>query len=402
MKNKYLKNIIYVVFAISLLVLPFINTSAKTLNDMYKELENLNNQKRIADNNKKMTQKEIANVEKSITDTSISIENTRNEVKKANEDIDKSIEEIKNKKQETKELLKFLQKSNGENVYLEYIMEASSYTELIYRYSVVNQISDYNNKVMADLESLIDKLEKSKIELALKEKELQNQIVELSNKKASLGNALVGYTEGVTSVEEDIKILKDEINYYKNTLGCSLYQDINTCVSIAYSSSFRYPLMSGRVSSLYGGRSLGDYHYGQDYAIPEGTKVYASAAGKVAYIINRSTCGGNQVFIYHNVKGKAYTTMYLHLLSINVKVGQTVTSETVIGLSGGGDTTTSPNPIYCPYKRTGKGYDRCSCGAHLHFQLVEGHRIAGASNHTINPKEIFPSLTYIGASWNKR
>ena len=44
---------------ISLLIVPFVNANAKTLNDMYKELENLKNQKRIADNNKKMTEQEI-------------------------------------------------------------------------------------------------------------------------------------------------------------------------------------------------------------------------------------------------------------------------------------------------------------------------------------------------------
>ena len=146
--KKKIKNIIYIVFMISLLIVPFVNANAKTLNEMYKELENLKNQKRIADNNKKMTEQEIKNVEKSIYNNSVAIENTRNEVKKANEDIEKSTEDIKNKKNETKELLKFLQKSNGENVYLEYIMEADSYTELIYRYSVVNQISSYNNKVI--------------------------------------------------------------------------------------------------------------------------------------------------------------------------------------------------------------------------------------------------------------
>ena len=63
MKKKF-KNIIYIVFMISLLIVPFVNVNAKTLNDMYKELENLKNQKRIADNNKKMTEQEIKNVEK--------------------------------------------------------------------------------------------------------------------------------------------------------------------------------------------------------------------------------------------------------------------------------------------------------------------------------------------------
>lgn len=397
-----MKNLLYVLFAILLFIFPILDIDAKTLNDMYKELETLKEQKKVADNNKKLTQQEIANVEKSILQTSEAIEKTRTEVVQANADIVKSTEEIKTKKEETKELLKFLQKSNGENVYLEYIMEADSYTELIYRYSVVNQISNYNNKVMNELENLINKLEKSKIELANKEKQLESQRVELNRKKASLGNSLVGFSEGVTSIEEDIVELQKEISYYKDTLGCSLNQDITACVSIAYSAGFRYPLVSGRVSSLFGSR-WGSFHYGQDYAVAEGTKVYAVANGTVAKVTHKSTCGGNIVYIYHNVGGEAYTSVYMHLLAINVSKGQKVTTETVIGTSGGGYNTMSPNPIYCPEKKgKGKGYDKCTCGAHLHFQLVEGHRISSISAYSINPKEAFPRLTSIGSSWTQR
>lgn len=52
--------------------------------------------------------------------------------KAATEKISSSEKEIEEKDKETSELLKFLQVSNGENVYLEYLFEADSYTDFIY------------------------------------------------------------------------------------------------------------------------------------------------------------------------------------------------------------------------------------------------------------------------------
>lgn len=395
-----MKKKLYIVFTFFILLLPLYKVEAKTLNDMYKELDTLKNQKKIADNQKKLTKSQIASIENSINETNQSIENTRNEVKVANENIVKSTEEIKRKKEETKELLKFLQKSNGENVYLEYIMEADSYTELIYRYSVVNQISSYNTKVMSELEDMINKLEQSKIQLAEKEKKLENQRIELGNKKASLNTQLVGVIEGATSIEEDIVELQKEITYYKDTLKCDLNEDITKCASIAYSAGFKYPLVSGYVTSLFSNR-WGTFHYGQDYGTAEGTKVYSIANGRVAKVTYRSTCGGNIVYIYHNVNGKPYTSIYMHLLYYIVNVGDSVTADTVIGYSGGGYQTAAARPTYCP-SRGGKGYDKCTCGAHLHFQIVEGHRIAAVSNYSFNPVEIFPKLTAESVRWNSR
>ena len=67
------------------------------------------------------------------------------------------------------------------------------------------------------------------------------------------------------------------------------------------------------------------------------------------------------VYINHSVKGKNFTTVYMHLKSIssNIKVGTVVTTNTVIGYLGGGSTA----------KKNG-GYDGCSTGAHLHFGIA--------------------------------
>ena len=95
-----------------------------------------------------------------------------------------------------------------------------------------------------------------------------------------------------------------------------------------------------------------------DIGVSHGTPVYAIANGYVAKISPRSSCGGNMIYIVHNVNGRTYTSGYFHLASINVSVGQVVTHNTVIGYSGG-----------VPSIET---WDRCSTGAHLHLQLGTG------------------------------
>ena len=86
-----------------------------------------------------------------------------------------------------------------------------------------------------------------------------------------------------------------------------------------------------------------------------GTKVFSAAAGKVNKVVNKSSCGGNMVYIQHTVNGKKYRTVYMHLHTIKVKVGDIVTANTQIGTVGGGES-----------------YDACSTGPHLHFGLLKG------------------------------
>ena len=78
----------------------------------------------------------------------------------------------------------------------------------------------------------------------------------------------------------------------------------------------------------------------------------------VGKIIRKASCGGNQVYVFHTINGKQVTSMYMHLLTINVNLGDQVTSNTVVGTVGGGRNTAS--------------WENCSTGAHLHFTLANG------------------------------
>ena len=111
-------------------------------------------------------------------------------------------------------------------------------------------------------------------------------------------------------------------------------------------------------------------HNGNDYAVAVGTAVYAAADGKVIHASgttqNTYKSGdrslGLQVHIDH---GNGVVSIYGHLSSVSVGVGQDVSQGTMIGASGNSGFSTGP---------------------HLHFQVNEGgnhvdpNRYLGASN----------------------
>ena len=70
------------------------------------------------------------------------------------EEIVRSEEEIDKKKEETNQMLLYLlvMNSTGDSM-LEYVFEAENYTDFIYRYAIVTQMTDYNQQLMNELEN---------------------------------------------------------------------------------------------------------------------------------------------------------------------------------------------------------------------------------------------------------
>lgn len=110
----------------------------------------------------------------------------------------------------------------------------------------------------------------------------------------------------------------------------------------------------GRINSAYGKRSRGN-HTGIDIDADKGDPIYSAAAGTVT----KSGWGGgygNCVIIDH---GDGLSTLYGHMSQLNVKVGQKVGKNELIGLAGS----------------TGN-----STGVHLHFEV----RINGKYTNPMN------------------
>jgi murein DD-endopeptidase MepM/ murein hydrolase activator NlpD len=116
-----------------------------------------------------------------------------------------------------------------------------------------------------------------------------------------------------------------------------------------YSWLVAHPLPNARISSNYGGRTMGgraENHSGLDLAAPTGTPIYATGPG----IVTKSGWGsgyGQYVEINH---GNGYITRYAHASRLIASVGDNVTAGEHIANVG------------C----TG----RCT-GPHLHYEVVK-------------------------------
>ena len=84
-------------------------------------------------------------------------------------------------------------------------------------------------------------------------------------------------------------------------------------------------------------------HQGVDYAIPEGSRVFATADGRVRDVSSRSSTSGKTVIIDH---GNGYETSYSHLSSISVRKGQQVRRGDIIALSGDTGLSLAPHLHY--------------------------------------------------------
>ncbi len=119
-----------------------------------------------------------------------------------------------------------------------------------------------------------------------------------------------------------------------------LYAPLETLVP---TSPFGY-----RINPLTG--QPGEFHWGQDFAAADGTRIYSADAGVVRAAGWHPWGGGNRVEVDH---GNGLVTTYNHMKAAAVKTGDSVESGQVVGVVG----------------QTGS-----ATGPHLHFEtILNGH-----------------------------
>lgn len=390
--NKFVSLVL--VFTIVFLCSGITRVHAQTLGELEQELTDKKNELKENQNKKALTEQEMADIQYNLkviqnniaqiqTDTA----NLESEILELNKQIDKKREEIKN-------IISYFQISNGESAYLEYVMGAEDFTDFIYRSAVTEQMTSYNNDLIDDYTATIKANEEKKEELAQKKAELKEQQSAMKAEYKKLDSQLAVYTSDEMVITDAISSLEENIEFYKSK-GCKSNDDLNRCASnvLPPTTAFYRQLESGYVTSWFGDRDCSDSrvscgHNGLDASVGgDNIPVYSIGTGVVAVIPERSSCGGNMVFVHHRLtNGQTYTSVYMHLYQIWVSVGQTVTKDTVIGIMGGGWNTP---------------WDYCSTGAHSHLGLATG--LFGLDygwdylrSHYIDPTDMinFPNSMY--------
>ncbi len=361
---------------------------AETLQDLKDILADLKRQKSESEAEGEMTQGEINSKRQEIEQANKEIANAKHDIENAKAQIEDYNQRIAELDEQTQELMAFYQIMNGNNAYMEFVTDSSSMTELIMRADAIELLSQYNQDKLIELEDLIEQNESLQVELLKKQDELEKKIEENRVKIAELENNLAGIVDATETIDDRITYAEQQIKYYED-IGCKDSDILSVCEGgTGYNSTWLKPLTKAYVSSAYGWRSFngGDWHDGIDLSgISEGTPIYSIGTGVVRAIRDAKTkwettgeksCGGNIIYVEYNILGKTYTAMYVHVLDINVSVGDKVTPNTVIATVGGGSST---------WNWDMKG--DCTTGTHLHFQLSEGVNLSVSANnaHSIEP-----------------
>ena len=315
--------------------------------------------KNQAQNEIKINKSSIQNKEAEITSNQQKVEDATNESIQLEKDIEEGKGELDN-------LMQAYQQTVGDNMYLQYVFDATSYEDLVYRYALMEQVMTYMNDKIDSYKDKIQKNEELKAYIADRQIQLDNDIKSLNNEIEELYDDIVSYDKYANSVSGDIESAKQNLNWMIN-MGCKENEKLSSCQARVNSTNnygWIKPLVKGKITSYFANRTSpitgkAEFHSGTDIGgNPEGTNVYAVASGIVGKIIRKSSCGGNQVYVWSYVNGKKYTACYMHLLTINVSLNQTVYTSSVVGTVGGGAGT--------------RGWETCSTGAHLHLGLGTG------------------------------
>ena len=388
MKRKF----IVIVLLLSFAIYPF-TVQAKTIKQFEQEVANYTAQLEEKKSKIAKNDAEVEQIKKKIKQIEGQISAAEAEIKRLQDEIDASNKEIEKKSAESKKVMEYYQIANGENLYLEYVFGAETITDMIYRMSIIEQLTEYNDKIMKELQDLIDSNNKKKEEQNKKKAELKKLEEDLESEKERINADTKSIKETMPGIEDQIKSAKQQIADLKK-MGCGENEEKDACVtrywakqsasggSLPSTNGFYRPMEYGYVTQWYGG--IGG-HMGVDLSSSnKSITIYPIASGQVSAKYY-DAYGALVIKIRHNVGGKIIYSTYAHLRSWSVNVNQIVTENTPIGQMGSTGWSTGPHLhleiTSCDWKSSGGG---CTWAEY--------------QRRTINPT----SYVALPSSWNNR
>ena len=252
----------------------------------------------------------------------------------------------------------------GSLTYWEVIFEATSYTDLLDRLNMMEEISASDQRRLeemrvaaaevADTRSQMEEekkgleyskaeLEATHVELDAKRQEADELIRQLLEKEEEIKVLLEASQEKVDAVLQEISQKEKELEKAKQ----EEYLAKLAAAGDAPPSDAKWirPLDSIRITSPFGTRvhpitGVKRVHKGVDLGAPSGTPIYATRAGTVTTAAYQPGGAGYYVSINH---GDGFSSIYMHMTNYIVHAGQTVSQGQVIGYVGSTGMSTGPH-----------------------------------------------------------
>lgn len=360
-----------------------LKADAAALNNRKKELEK-ELDALAADKSKALERKRL--LDQRVDNTAAQIRNVESQIEDYNGLIDQAEADLADAQQREAAKYELFCKrvremeEQGNVTYWSVLFKAESFSDLLGRLDIINEIMDADQRVIDQLKALQAEIEVKKADLEVAKADSEAAKAELLVKKSELDKqreeaiALVNEIRGNESKYKstlnalDAEEEKIQADIVKKSRELAAQEAAKGKNSKSNPGGYIWPVDSRYITSTVGGRTSpggvgSTNHKGTDIGrVGYTSSIYAAKAGTVI-VSEYSNSYGHYVVISH---GSGNTTLYGHMSSRKVSVGQTVKQGDVIGITGSTGNSTGP---------------------HLHFEITENGVRINPLSHGAEPKK---------------
>ena len=252
----------------------------------------------------------------------------------------------------------------GEITYWQVIFESSSFTDMLDRMNMVDEIAAADTQRLVDLQVASATVEENQRILNEEMLDLQETRQQLSDSEEMLKvkrtesddilrDLIAQQSEFQAVLDEASKIQDDlltEIAQKQKELQAAQYKEELVKMALKgenppSNATWIEPVSGYTISSPFGNRKsptagASSNHKGVDMACPSGTPIYATRAGTVTVASYQAGGAGYYVSINH---GDGFASIYMHMTRYVVSKGQSVAQGELIGYVGSTGVATGPH-----------------------------------------------------------
>lgn len=252
----------------------------------------------------------------------------------------------------------------GKLTYWQVIFEANSFTDLLDRINMVEEINASDRRRIEEMRIAADIVTATQMNLETEKSSLEEVRVQLAEDEAALEEKRAQSDEVLQELEkksEEFEILMAESEILQDDLMQEIAAKEKELKEAKYdeylaklalqgenppsNATWVTPVSGWKLTSPFGMRThpilkTQRMHNGIDMACAQGTPIYATRAGKVTRTAYQAGGAGNYVSINHL---DGFASIYMHMTHYVVSEGQTVSAGQLIGYVGSTGMSTGPH-----------------------------------------------------------
>ena len=333
-----------------------INGIRRQYNANASQIQELVDNKNAIDQEIALLHTQIININEQISVYNQLIADNQEELEVSQDYLDRLNEQSKERIQAMEE--------EGDLSYWEVVFRSSSFTDMLDRLTMVEEIAAADKRRLEDLEAAARMVRTIQEEMAEEKQALEESQVQLAESQTALEERREesdGILRELAKKQDEFQALLDESEALQDDLMKQIAKKEKEYSNAKYQEELARQALQGqnpksdatwitpvsgyKITSPFGMRKhpiLGynKMHNGIDMACAQGTPIYATRAGTVTAASYQAGGAGNYVSINH---GDGFASIYMHMTHYVVSAGQKVSAGQLIGYVGSTGLSTGPH-----------------------------------------------------------